>query len=745
MKTRIIYFLFLLLLFQVGNGSIAVAQTAKISFTLAEVPMSINGQALQLVNGGGLNGGQFSVGDIDADGRQDLLVFDREANTGNVFTLIGGSYFLNEYLLQAIPAAEDWMLLRDYNGDGRPDLFVGENDNVKLYKNRRGIGGLPLFDLVTSALISTSFVGGPLEISVMKSDVPSIADVDGDGDLDIVCFEFAGATAEMHTNLSVEQTGGLEGITFRKSACWGRFAENPNQCDQYELGISCRVGAAEPPKPANVQHIGSTLTLLDTDGDGDKDALVGDISCPDVNLLQNSGTRQVANIGSVQSRFPAVGQRAALNIFPAATVADIDADGDDDFLVAPNVYSNALSQPSDFRRSAYLFTNTGTNAAPNYAFQRADFLQKEAGDLGGKTTAVFIDMDGDGDQDMVEGHTDIRNAQSLVYSRLSWWQNTGVGGASSFTLQDTLLFGFQNLSNEPIRPVAADFDGDGDQDLGLMQTSATGHSDLKWTTNTGTIGANGLLFDFAAYDTAVFNFAFGDHPAFYDIDNDGDLDMLLGKENGALSLYEKVGPDYILLSGAYLGLARNPRRRDMKSAIGLLNDNNLPDLILSDDAGRIVVFADPIFNSSYRALPDTLPWKLDGYGAYFSFKPGEWASPNLADINADGKLDLMLGMGGGGRRFFTNTSGIPLSAAKAHGKSIGQSNLKIAEQQGNNLTVISTQLGKIQFWSITGSALISNYLPAGASTINTSTLPAGFYLIEWEDKQSQQTQKWLKR
>jgi hypothetical protein len=702
--------------------------------------MSANGQTLDLVNGGGLNGGQFSVGDIDSDGRQDLLVFDREANTSNVYTLIGGRYFLNEYLLQAIPYAEDWMLLRDYNADGRPDLFVGENDNVKLFKNRSGIGGIPLFDLVSEALISTSFAGGPLEISIMRSDVPSITDVDGDGDLDIVCFEFAGATAEMHTNLSVEQTGGLEGVTFRKSGCWGRFAENPNLCDRYDLGISCRIGAEEPPKPSNVQHIGSTLTLLDTDGDGDKDAMIGDISCQDLNLLQNTGTRQVANIGSVLSIFPTAGQRAALNVFPAASVADIDADGDDDFLVAPNVYSNALGQPSDFRRSAQLFANNGSNAAPNYIFQRGDFLQKEAGDLGSKTISVFIDMNGDGMADLLEAHTDIRNSQSRTYSRLSWWRNEGRVGASSVSLQDTLLFGIQNFSNEPIRPVAADFDSDGDVDLGLMQTNTLGDTELKWITNNGTVGSNGLLFDTLTTTTLNFQFAFGDHPAFFDMDSDGDLDMLLGKENGQLILYENTGSAFSLISPAYLGLARNVRRRDLKPAIGFLNGNNLPDLVLSDDAGRVLVFSDPIFNAAYRATGDSLLWKLDGYGAYFGLKTGEWACPTLADINDDAKMDLMLGMGGGGRRFLINTTGVPLSASKAK----GTSSLKIEKQLGGFVTISTTHSGKIKFLSLAGRTLISNTIPSGTSTIGIGALATGLYLVEWQGNQGHYAQKWLK-
>src|SRR5687768_3282883 len=91
---------------------------------------------------GGLNAAAFNTMDLNGDGADDLVLFDRMA--GKVITFINAD---NQY----VPAPEfenffpgdvtNWLLLRDYNCDGRKDIFTGDVLGIKVYKNTTPDGG----------------------------------------------------------------------------------------------------------------------------------------------------------------------------------------------------------------------------------------------------------------------------------------------------------------------------------------------------------------------------------------------------------------------------------------------------------------------------------------------------------------------------------------------------------------------------------------------------------------------------
>ena len=60
--------------------------------------------------------------------------------------------------------------------------LVLENKNIS--KN-----GIPNFLLIKNPLLSQGF-SGMLNIQISGTDLPSIEDIDNDGDLDLICFNF---------------------------------------------------------------------------------------------------------------------------------------------------------------------------------------------------------------------------------------------------------------------------------------------------------------------------------------------------------------------------------------------------------------------------------------------------------------------------------------------------------------------------------------------------------------------------
>ncbi|RZK52387.1 MAG: VCBS repeat-containing protein, partial [Hymenobacter sp.] len=132
MTTRSVLFSFGLLISGLA-ASPGRAQTTASQFGLAfgSVAKVVQGaDTLAQPWAGGLNTPQFSPIDLDGDGQLDLYAFDRETNRNYTFLNVaatggGRRYQLAPDYAAAFPAdLQSWALLRDYDCDGRADLFT---------------------------------------------------------------------------------------------------------------------------------------------------------------------------------------------------------------------------------------------------------------------------------------------------------------------------------------------------------------------------------------------------------------------------------------------------------------------------------------------------------------------------------------------------------------------------------------------------------------------------------------------
>ncbi|MCC6279705.1 MAG: VCBS repeat-containing protein, partial [Saprospiraceae bacterium] len=97
------------------------------SFERIDVPLFQNGVELSSAFAGGLNTPQFSAADLNQDGVEDLVVFDRSGDVVLTYLNAGTpgqvSYsFAPEYAC-FFPKVTDYVLLRDFNQDGAADIF----------------------------------------------------------------------------------------------------------------------------------------------------------------------------------------------------------------------------------------------------------------------------------------------------------------------------------------------------------------------------------------------------------------------------------------------------------------------------------------------------------------------------------------------------------------------------------------------------------------------------------------------
>ncbi|MEZ4847103.1 MAG: FG-GAP-like repeat-containing protein [Bacteroidia bacterium] len=96
----------------------------------------------------------------------------------------------------------EWALLEDYNCDGREDIFCGASagQNFQVYDNVVYNGDSIGFVRTYETLLSQSSTLSPLYQD--RTDIPIIADLDYDGDLDIVASQSGFNTFALHLNVA---------------------------------------------------------------------------------------------------------------------------------------------------------------------------------------------------------------------------------------------------------------------------------------------------------------------------------------------------------------------------------------------------------------------------------------------------------------------------------------------------------------------------------------------------------------
>ena len=112
-------------------------------FTPFECTVNHNNDALKYPFTGGFDSPQFSNGDFNQDGIEDIFVFDRKGAVPMVFSYEGSglseAYNLDREIQQVFPdSLISWAVVRDYNKDNIPDLFVSPTfaqlPSIQLYE-----------------------------------------------------------------------------------------------------------------------------------------------------------------------------------------------------------------------------------------------------------------------------------------------------------------------------------------------------------------------------------------------------------------------------------------------------------------------------------------------------------------------------------------------------------------------------------------------------------------------------------
>ncbi|MGH7700554.1 MAG: FG-GAP-like repeat-containing protein [Gemmatimonadales bacterium] len=353
------------------------------------------------------------------------------------------------------------LVFHDVDGDGDPDLFWGDffEPGLLLIENR-GSCGAP-----TLRGDPRPF---PLDAPVATSgyNAPAFGDVDGDGDADLVVGVLGGAYNPSRTaadNLywfERRPDGGFALRTRRFIGALDVGAESvpaPVDVDgdgDVDLVIGNKIDPDDPQtarvtlfrndgsptRPAFrfagplpfAGHYHFAPAFGDLDGDGDPDLVMGTWRDA-VAFYRNDGPRASPRWTRADSAL--VRLTRGSNATPA--LGDLDGDGDLDLVIGEG--SGALN----------VYRNVGSAARPAFELVSDAYLGI---DVGRRSRPALVDVDGDGDLDLVVGSET---------GSLALYRNRGGPTAPDFVADGALVEDVPPLA----APAFADLDGDGDSDL----------------------------------------------------------------------------------------------------------------------------------------------------------------------------------------------------------------------------------------------------------------------------------------
>lgn len=607
---------------------------------------------------GGLDLPQFSGADINQDGREDLLIFDKKGNKTLVLLKDeNGEYRHAPNFEPFFPEMIQFALFRDYNCDGLVDIFSfnaainapppnGEGQGIVVFKQKI-VNGEIVFEEAVPFIESTFDQSGFLiNLYLVAGDIPGIEDFDGDGDLDIVVFYLIGTSMPLYRNLSVESGYGCDSLIFETySSCWGEFSESTSN-NLINFDISCKGGPVGQPIPSNgPKHAGSSILAFDQNEDGKMDLLLGDVSYNTMVYLQNDASSLNAHMDSntVDYSFPSYDTPANVEIFPAAYYVDVTNDGKKDLLVAPNSLTSHLNV-----NSSWLYENTG-NPNDRFNFVQNDFLIDGTIDLGSYSYPFFFDHNGDGLQDLFVANGYIYNFLGNTIGTIYYYENVGSDTLPEFNLVSDDYMGWRSLGLDFMRPTFGDLDNDGDLDMVLGDANGL----LHYFENEP-IGANA---SFQAPQLQYFNIDIGNkaHPQLVDVNQDGLLDLLIGREGsyGHIAYYWNYGtPEVPMFSADSMN---NTFGNIETSVTGFINGNSSPFLYERNGEVKIYVGSELGIISSYELNPDSL--KSGSFELADAFllpvRVGSRSTIQIIDINGDNGLDYFIGNARGGVSFYS--------------------------------------------------------------------------------------------
>ena len=309
---------------------------------------------------------------------------------------------------------------------------------------------------------------------------------------------------------------------------------------------TCSFNVSNPESSTNNQYIstdpkrhsGSTILSLDLNNDNVRDIVLGDVSFGNFVALYNDNTGVNQNTSFIsQDTFPSNSVPADIYIYPASFYEDVDFDGVKDFIASPN-----SDNDTEDKESIWYYKNYGTNDAPSFLNLQQNNLQDETIELGRGAKPFLVDLNNDELMDLVVSNFGEFDLSVPIHYSSSIKSYLNIGTASNPIFSKT-SDDFQNISSTlnqlNLAPAFGDLDADGDLDVIVGDFDGNLHYFENTSTNPNQMNLTLSISPITDQFNNVFDVGYCAHPTLFDIDNDNDLDLIVGEAIGNLNYIEK--------------------------------------------------------------------------------------------------------------------------------------------------------------------------------------------------------------
>ena len=574
----------------------ATVQVRTLTRVVAPFPVADeSGRPYDLPFLGGLDVPRPQFADIDGDGDYDLFLQEYRndirffENTGTAKT---PRYEWRTDRYKDLEVGE-WYRFVDLDADGDVDLLAEQPfSNIRFYRNT-GTKQVATFE---PGGILNDTDGQPLFLD--RQNIPAIVDLDCDGRLDL----FIGRVEGLVTRYEADAPGSL------------KFAFLTDHFEDIEI---IGRGGQGGPGPST-RHGANALAFADFDDDKDLDLFWGDFFEPGMLLIQNIGATCSTPSFKVEP-VPVPYADTRTSGYNAPMPIDVDFDGDLDLFMG--VIGGANNPVTTAADNLYFFERTATD---RFELRARRFLNGL--DFGSESVPAAGDLDADGDLDLVVGN---KIDGSNDAGRLLILRNIGTKTAPSFRQEPALKL----LDAYHLAPALGDLDGDGDLDLLL----GTWNQDVRYFRNQGTAREARWVEEPAlAIKPPRASLA---SPMLADIDGDRDLDLFIGTATGAIVFYRNDGTaktaKWTLVTERFGDIAAG--RRSRPAMVDMDADGAL-DLLVGREEGGVAFYRNAGGRAALRFVADpTLTWPLP-----------PMSTPLAVDLDGDGKPEILSGTVSGG-------------------------------------------------------------------------------------------------